>query len=396
MATPREASTVRLLVEFSRLISRAAAPAEVSPVLARAAVEHLGVDAAVVFHIDASGSAKLAASHGLRNDVRFEPGPDLVGEEIGEAFLASTKGAYAFEQSFPLISAGGLFGYLVVLQKRANAKLDEEALAIAEGLVGLAAAGLSCAEQYAELARSYAELRASRELLARGQKLRALGQMSAGVAHDLKNILNPLHLHLQFLERGLPKNADDARASIVEMKGVLKRGLETIDRLRDFSRQTPQNRVEPADLDRIAAEALAIARPRMRARHDVHIQVVERLGAPPQISIVTSEAIAATVNLLVNAVDAMTKGGTIILETGARDGGAWIRVADDGPGMPPEVEQRVFEPFFSTKGDEGTGLGLAMVYAFVQRHGGKVELETAPGKGASFTLWFPSSSSSPR
>jgi signal transduction histidine kinase len=104
---------------------------------------------------------------------------------------------------------------------------------------------------------------------------------------------------------------------------------------------------------------------------------------------VTAEAIAALVNLLVNAADAMKTGGTITLSTGARDGGSWIRVADDGPGMPPDIEQRVFEPFFTTKGDEGTGLGLAMLYAFVQRHGGKVDLETALGKGAAFTLWFP-------
>ena len=72
-----------------------------------------------------------------------------------------------------------------------------------------------------------------------------------------------------------------------------------------------------------------------------------------------------------------------------------MQVADDGPGMPPEVEQRVFEPFFTTKGEEGTGLGLAMVYACMQRHGGSVKLQTAPGEGTQFTLVFPLSASIP-
>ena len=94
-----------------------------------------------------------------------------------------------------------------------------------------------------------------------------------------------------------------------------------------------------------------------------------------------------------SAIDALRDGGTITLRTGESDGGSWVQVADDGSGMPPDVEARVFEPFFTTKGEDGTGLGLAMVYASMQRHGGSVRLETAPGKGTAFTLWFPRSAS---
>jgi signal transduction histidine kinase len=97
----------------------------------------------------------------------------------------------------------------------------------------------------------------------------------------------------------------------------------------------------------------------------------------------------ALVNLIANAIDAMPAGGTITLRSGEGDGGAWVSVADDGPGMPPEVERRVFEPFFTTKGEAGTGLGLAMVQATMRRHGGTVKLVTEPGQGTTFTLWFP-------
>jgi signal transduction histidine kinase len=119
----------------------------------------------------------------------------------------------------------------------------------------------------------------------------------------------------------------------------------------------------------------------------------EELGSPPPVRGRSSEIVSALVNLIVNAIDAMRDGGTITLRTGESERGTWVQVADDGPGMPPDVEVRVFEPFFTTKGEAGTGLGLAMVYASMQRHGGSIRLETAPGKGTTFTLWFPRSPS---
>jgi signal transduction histidine kinase len=101
--------------------------------------------------------------------------------------------------------------------------------------------------------------------------------------------------------------------------------------------------------------------------------------------------VSALVNLIVNAIEAMN-GGTITLRTGVGDDGVWVQVSDNGPGMPPDVERRIFEPFFTTKGSEGTGLGLAMVYACMQRQGGTVKVETAEGKGTTFTLSFPKAS----
>jgi signal transduction histidine kinase len=111
--------------------------------------------------------------------------------------------------------------------------------------------------------------------------------------------------------------------------------------------------------------------------------------------------VAALLNLVSNAIDAIqaldegAEGGTVTVSTGASDGGAWVRVHDDGPGIPEEIQGRIFEPFFTTKGTEGTGLGLAIVYAFVRRHGGKLTLDSAPGKGTAFTLWFPAASPPP-
>ncbi len=375
------------LVDFGRLVTRSASPDDVLSALAHAAVTEAGADAAAALAMTPEGGSRLVASTGLPSaPMDFTADADLVGEEIGDALLAAVGGGFGRPVTIPLVSGGGVFGSLVLLY-RAGRAMDEDAQVLMEGLVDLAAAGLAGAAQYAELACSYERLRDSRAALERGEKLRALGQMAASVSHDLKNLLNPLSLGLQYLRRLLPRDASEAQGSIAEMQAVLRRGVETLERLRAFSHQSPSGRPEPTTLDRIAHEALAIGR--ARARPGVPYAFVEDLHAPPPVLLPTGEGVAALVNLVVNAVEAMPEGGTVTVATGGSAEGSWVRVSDDGPGMTPAVEQRLFEPFFTTKGDEGTGLGLAMVYAFVRRHGGRIELETGPGRGAAFTLWFP-------
>ena len=251
------------------------------------------------------------------------------------------------------------------------------------------------ASHRAEQRRMREQLRVSQEALARAEKLRALGQMAAGISHDLKNILNPLSLQIQFLRRAVSRGeADDAHQTINDMDGVVRRGVETIERLRRFSRKPDAaHGAELVDLNLLSHEAVEIARPRMSSRSGPLCAIREELGAPPLIRAGAEELLSSIVNLVVNAIDAMPDGGTITLRTGERDGGAWVVVADSGPGMPEEVAARVFEPFFTTKGQEGTGLGLAMVQASVQRHGGTLKLTTSPGQGARFELWFPGAKS---
>jgi signal transduction histidine kinase len=95
------------------------------------------------------------------------------------------------------------------------------------------------------------------------------------------------------------------------------------------------------------------------------------------------------VNLLLNAADALGGAGIVTVCTGSSNGGAWIEVADNGPGIRPEIKNKILEPFFTTKGQLGTGLGLSIIYAFTQRHGGRLEIESETGRGAKFRMWFP-------
>jgi signal transduction histidine kinase len=242
-------------------------------------------------------------------------------------------------------------------------------------------------EREVKEAASRAARRRAEEALLRTEKLRSLGQMATGIAHDLKNLLNPLGLHLELVDRALRKAQLEPPVAIETMREILRRGVETIDRLRAFGRVDPEPIAETLDLAHATREAIALVRPRLGERPELILR--EELAEVGTIHARGSEVIGAIVNLIVNAVDACGTRGTITVEVGDGPDGPWVAVADDGPGMTPEVAARVFEPFFSTKGEEGTGLGLANVFATMRRHGGDVLLTTAPARGARFTLRFP-------
>jgi signal transduction histidine kinase len=208
--------------------------------------------------------------------------------------------------------------------------------------------------------------------------------MSAGIAHDLKNLLNPLLLYTDVI-RDAAGNREEVLETTERIERILNRGLETVERLRDFSRQsTEETEAAPTDLNAIVREALEISKPKLSC-----INLVLQLGNPPRILVRPADCLTAIVNLLINAADALNGKGMITVRTGASNDGAWIEVADDGPGMPPEIKSRILEPFFTTKGHTGTGVGIPIVYAFTERYGGRLEIESEPGRGARFRMWFP-------
>ena len=377
------------LVRFARLVSDAGVANEILPLLADALVEHVKADAICVVEIGRTAGARVAVVRGLPTSVdALAVDPDAMGAELGPAVAHAAGESFAYCETRPLVASANLFGTVVILFRAAPP--TSAVLERAGGFIDLAAIALASTLQIEQLEKSYAGLRASQEVLARTEKLRALGQMAAGVSHDLKNILNPLSLHLQVADRAIVRNnLDDARESIAEMKQVVVRGVETVERLRAYSRQTTESKAEPVDMSRLLREASGVARPRMAATGRV-LRVVEQLEEVPPVLADSGELVSALVNLIVNAIDAAgTVGTTLTLRSGAEKDGGFVEVEDDGPGMSPEIEARVFEPFFTTKGSEGTGLGLAMVYATVERYGGNITLRTAPGQGTLFHLWLP-------
>lgn len=381
-------TAIQTLSRFARVVSDADAAQDVLALLASSLYEHVSRSGTAVFALGSDGKLRVAAQRGLELtgiETDFDD-VDALAEKVRTA-----TGLPGVHLNRPLVAGASLYGSVVMVCTEGDADPD---LSLAEGLIDLAAVALSTASHVEQLERQFNALREQQEMLARTEKLRALGQMAAGVSHDLKNILNPLSLHLQLITRSLDRgNVADAKESAVEMKEVLQRGVQTLERLRDFSRQSTESKTELVDLDRLAREAVAIGKSHAASGNRRVPRIREELGAPPPVMAVSGEIVSALVNLVVNAVDAMNeRGSTITLRSGEDDKGSWVEVSDDGPGMPPEVATRVFEPFFTTKGEKGTGLGLAMVYATLQRHGGTVTLDTAPSKGTTFRMTLPSSS----
>lgn len=377
-------SAIQALIDFSQLVSDTHSPADILPLLVDAVVAQGGVDGAAAFAIDDRSELRQIAARNLPEAMmRIEAQADTIGDELASALLAAGGGVFAHAHTFPFINDGRLFGALVVFFAP-QTELGESEFAYLEQLVHYAALALRKANQYSMLEKAYGDLRESQDMLTRSEKLRALGQMSAGISHDLKNLLTPLTTYVDVLKR--VKNDPGAVAEIADrLEASLKRGVDTVDRLRDFSRQSPeQQHSEPANLDYLLREALEISRPRLNG-----IEVKLELGNPPSVRIAPSDFVSAVVNLIFNAIDAMQSQGTLRIRSGEASQGGWIQVADSGPGIPAEIKSRILEPFFTTKGKDGTGLGLSMVYAFTRRHQGHFTIDSEPGQGATFTMWFP-------
>jgi signal transduction histidine kinase len=377
---------VTVLLRFSRMASSAAEPGEVLPHLVAAVGSQPGVDAVAVLQVVGEG-LRLSAAHGLPAQLEgWSADAEELDTELGRRMAVASGGAFSDAQTLLLVSSGDLYGALVLLSRGPFA-LAPERIELVAALADLAALAIGRAAQHEALSRSYMELRTSREVMARSERMRSLGQMAAGVAHDLGNILNPMGLELQLLSRRLNHDREVAGPIVERLKEVVQLGGETLARLRSFSRQTADTGPDSTDLNRLLASAVEVFRPQLGS--DGRVELRQEPGDPPEVRVRGAEIVSALVNLLINAAHALSAtGGVITVRSGSGEDGGWVEVADDGPGMPPEVERRVFEPFFTTK-PEGTGLGLAMVYGTVERHGGKLTLATGAGQGTRLRLWFP-------
>ncbi|HOX08947.1 MAG TPA: ATP-binding protein, partial [Planctomycetota bacterium] len=222
--------------------------------------------------------------------------------------------------------------------------------------------------------------------LRHADRLATIGQLAAGVAHELNQPLGSI-LGFAQLARKIPHLPAGAAEDLDRIADAAVRAREIIRQLMTFARQTPPA-VRTVDLNRVAADGLAFLEGRARS---AGVRIVRRL-APEPLTVTADPAQLSQVfvNLAVNALQAMPGGGTLTVETGPMPGEAVLSVADTGAGVGPEIRDKIFLPFFTTKDvNEGTGLGLAVVHGIVTAHGGAIALESEPGRGARFTVRLP-------
>ena len=290
----------------------------------------------------------------------------------------------------PFFSRGSLIG-VFSFSKRGDpaATFTPEDQAVLSLLAPQAAIAIENARLFAELNQSYARLQQAQEELVRSEKLRGLGQMAAGIAHDLNNMLAAILGQVELLKlRGVPP---DVRDGLTTLETAASDGAQVVRRLQDFARQRTASPLAPMDLAQAVQEALELTRPRWQdelQQRGKTIAIHTALGDLPPILGHAPEIREVLTNLIFNAVDAMPDGGRLTLAGAATSAGVTLTLTDTGVGMPEAVRQKVFEPFFTTKGVKGTGLGLAVVYSILERHGGRVAVASGPGQGTIVTLHF--------
>jgi CheY-like chemotaxis protein len=236
------------------------------------------------------------------------------------------------------------------------------------------------------------------------ERLRALGQMASGIAHDINNAISPVALYTEALLEREKNLSERGRKQLEIIQRAVDDVAQTVARMGEFYRiREPQVSLVPVDLNKLVRQVLDLTRARWSdmvqqrgAAIDLRLDLGEHL---PPISAVESQVRDALVNLVFNAVDAMPQGGPLTLRTRLAQGSdrrsVLLEVIDAGVGMDEDTRRRCLEPFFTTKGTRGTGLGLAMVYGVAQRHNANLEIESEPGKGTLVRMSFAAACDSP-
>jgi signal transduction histidine kinase/HAMP domain-containing protein len=338
----------------------------------------------------------------VRGELVYEP--DIAGSAFQFPGTLAKGGLRALVVA-PLRAESRVFGVLVAARREPQSfsSGDCEFLRQLSEHVALAA---HQAQLYDALQQAYENLRQSQEAVVQQERLRALGQMASGVAHDINNAISPIALYTESLLERETTLSERARAYLTTIQTAIHDVARTVSRMREFYRpQEGHAALAKIELDRVIRGVLELTQARWRDLPQERGAVIDLktdfVRPPVAIMGAENEIRDALTNLIFNAADAMADGGTLTVRTktvvrqtkGAADDEApsemvCLEVSDTGVGMDAETRRRCLEPFFTTKGERGTGMGLAMVYGMAQRHRAELEIDSAPGEGTTVRVVF--------
>jgi PAS domain S-box-containing protein len=374
-------------------------------------------------------SARLAMEIGMTENSRIDIDDNglsrcVTGQLVYEADI--TRVPFPFAQRLrqggalksmvaaPLLVESKVFGVLIAARgtPESFSSSDCEFLRQLTEHVALAA---HQAELYGALQQAYEYLRQTHNAVMEQERLLAVGQMASGIAHDINNAISPITLYTEALletEQGL---SERGRGYLEIIQRSIDDVAQTVARMREFYRQRePEIALMAVDVNRLVQQVIDLTRARwgdMSQKRGIVIEMHAALAsALPPILGAEGEIRDALINVIFNAVDAMPEGGKMTVSTrlapnkqkeqtdghtGSENECVEITVIDTGIGMDEETRRRCLEPFFTTKGQRGTGLGLAMVYGAMRRHQADIEIKSAPGKGTTVQFRFPLAPTTP-
>src|SRR6185295_5785609 len=305
--------------------------------------------------VDSNGLATC-----IRGQLVYEPDITRAAGEFTQRLVDAGLRALVIS---PLFAQGTVFGVLLAARREAESFSSNECEFLRQ-LSDHVALATHQAQLYTTLQQAYDELRQSQHAIMQQERLRALGQMASGVAHDINNAVAPIALYTDSLLEHEPGLSERARGYLSIIRRAIADVGETVKGMRDFYR--PQDREAPLaqiDLNPVVSQVIELTRSRWRdlpQQRGIAIAMRTELQQPLATVLgQESEIRDALTNLIFNGVDAMPDGGTLTVRTRSSAETVQLEVTDSGVGMDEETRRRCLEPFVTTKGERGTGLGLA-------------------------------------
>ena len=295
----------------------------------------------------------------------------------------------------PVIDQNEVIGCYNLVSRLAH-RFGHREQQIAQSVANHLAVAIKNSQMYQELKEAYENLKSAQQTLLQSEKLRSLGELTSGVVHDFNNLLATIlgrtQILLQKLSQAELANKETYLLGLKAMEKAAIDGGQLLTRISQFGKAQSEADLEPVLLNEVVTDSIELTRPRWKNQslHEgIRVSIQTEFDSSAKVLADASQLREVLINLIINALDAMPQGGDITVKTWDTDQRVWLSVQDNGSGMSPEVKNKIFQPFFTTKGKKGTGLGLAICLSIVSRFKGEIKVESELGQGTSFTLAFP-------
>ena len=368
--------------------------------------------AAIGYVVDAEGCltyvSPSVARYGFKpEDVLSRSVLELVAPEDRDTLAAQLETAVATGESFVAVfRPASIDGSTRWLEGEATPLKDESGAVLGfagslRDITGYREMEQELRDANTQLSGALAELRRRQKKTIQQERLNALGKMASGIAHDFNNALMPILGYTDALIVR-PERLDDREETLHMLRNIrtaAQDAARAVAELREFYRPPEETPASEGDLNRQITTCVTLTKPKWQsemAARGIRITMVTELEDVPKVNAENSLLREALINLLLNAVDAMPAGGPITMRTAHEGNRVVFQMIDAGTGMSEETHRRCLEPFFSTKGDGGSGLGLSMVHGFVRSHKGTMTVDSVEGQGTTVTIALPLAVAKPR